>query len=144
MLPALLDQLFVLFQRLLPERQLGSAVRALTRNRTPWLKNLLIRTFVRVYRVDLGEVDHPEPEAWEHMNAFFTRPLRAGARPYADLYPMITVPHVATVTAFPAWIALSGRRHRAAAGQSINPVQPFHAGQPVRDQDDAAPGHGLV
>ncbi|MSR08892.1 MAG: phosphatidylserine decarboxylase [Gammaproteobacteria bacterium] len=83
MLPALLDHLFVLFQRLLPERQLGSAVRALTRNRTPWLKALLIRTFVRVYGVDLSEVDHPEPEAWEHMNAFFTRPLRAGSRPIA-------------------------------------------------------------
>jgi len=83
MLPALLDQLFVFFQRLLPERQLGRAVRALTRNRTPWLKVLLIRTFVRVYDVDLGEVDHPEPEAWEHMNAFFTRPLRAGSRPVA-------------------------------------------------------------
>ena len=83
MLPALLDHLFVLFQRLLPERQLGRAVRALTRSRTPWLKALLIRTFVRVYHLDLSEVDHPEPEAWEHMNAFFTRPLRAGSRPIA-------------------------------------------------------------
>lgn len=83
MLPTLLDQLFVLFQRLLPERQLGRAVHALTRSRAPWLRNLLIRTFVRVYRVNLAEVEHPEPEAWEHMNAFFTRPLRAGARPIA-------------------------------------------------------------
>ena len=83
MLPALLDQLFVLFQRLLPERQLGSAVRTLTRNGTPWVRSLLIRAFVRVYGVNLAEVEHPEPEAWEHMNAFFTRPLRAGARPVA-------------------------------------------------------------
>jgi len=83
MLPALLDQLFVLFQRLLPERQLGRAVRALTRSRTPWLRSLLIRSFVRVYGVNLAEVEHPEPEAWEHMNAFFTRPLRADARPVA-------------------------------------------------------------
>ncbi len=83
MLPALLDQLFVLFQRLLPERQLGRAVRGLTRSRTPWLRSLLIRTFVRVYGVNLTEVEHPEPEAWETMNAFFTRPLRGGARPVA-------------------------------------------------------------
>ncbi len=80
MLPAPLDQLFVLFQRLLPERQLGRAVHALTRIRTPWLRSLLIRAFVRVYRVDLTEVENPEPESWEHMNAFFTRPLRPGAR----------------------------------------------------------------
>ncbi len=48
------------------------------------MRTLLIRTFVRLYRVDLAEVEHPEPEAWEHMNAFFTRPLRAGARPVAQ------------------------------------------------------------
>jgi phosphatidylserine decarboxylase len=83
MLPALLDQLFVLFQRLLPERQLGRAVRALTRSRRTWLRTLLIRSFVRVYGVNLSEVEHPEPEAWENMNAFFTRPLRAGTRPVA-------------------------------------------------------------
>jgi phosphatidylserine decarboxylase len=82
MLPTLLDQLFVL-QRLLPERLLGRAVRALTRSRIPWLRNLLIRAFVHVYAVDLAEVEHPEPEYWESMNAFFTRPLRAGVRPIA-------------------------------------------------------------
>lgn len=83
MLPSLLDQLFVLFQRLLPERQLGRLVHALTRNRTPWVRTLLIRAFVRAYPVNLAEVEHPEPGAWEHMNAFFTRPLRAGVRPVA-------------------------------------------------------------
>jgi len=79
----ILDRLFVLLQQLLPERWLGRAVHALTRNRTPWVRTLLIRTFVRVYGVNLDEVEHPEPEAWEHVNAFFTRPLRPGARPIA-------------------------------------------------------------
>ncbi|TFG83018.1 MAG: phosphatidylserine decarboxylase [Chromatiales bacterium] len=83
MLPTVLDQLFVLMQRLLPERLLGHAVRALTRSEVPWLRSLLIRAFVRVYDVDLAEVEHPEPRSWAHMNAFFTRPLRTGARPIA-------------------------------------------------------------
>ncbi len=83
MLPAHLDQLFVLFQRLLPERQLGRLVHRLTRSRIPWLRSLLIRAFVGTYGVNLDEIEHPEPEAWEHMNAFFTRPLRPGARPIA-------------------------------------------------------------
>lgn len=83
MLPSLLDQLFVLFQRLLPERLLGRAVHALARNRTPWLRTLLIRSFVRLYGVNLAEVERPEPEAFEHLNAFFTRSLRPGARPIA-------------------------------------------------------------
>ncbi len=83
MLPSVLDQLFVLFQRLLPERLMGQLVHSVTRSRTPWVRTLLIRTFVRLYRVNLADVEHPEPEAWEHMNAFFTRPLRPGARPVA-------------------------------------------------------------
>lgn len=83
MLSSLLDQAFVLFQRLLPDRLLGRWVRALTRARTPWLRTLLIRTFVNVYPVDLAEVDQPDPEAWESLNAFFTRPLKPGVRPVA-------------------------------------------------------------
>lgn len=83
MLQGLTDQLFVLFQRLLPEHLLGRGVYWLARQRTPWLRKLLITSFIRFYKVDLGEVEHPEPDAWEHANAFFTRPLRPGARPIA-------------------------------------------------------------
>jgi phosphatidylserine decarboxylase len=83
-LEPLLDKLFVLLQQLLPERLLGRGVYALTRNRNPWLRTFLIRTFVRVYGVNLAEVEHPEPEAWVDVNAFFTRPLRPGARPVAS------------------------------------------------------------
>lgn len=83
MLAALFDHLFVRLQQLLPERQLGRMVWALTRNTTPWVRTLLIRLFVWVYGVNLAEVEHPEPAAWEHMNAFFTRPLCPGARPIA-------------------------------------------------------------
>ncbi|MEZ5561355.1 MAG: archaetidylserine decarboxylase [Gammaproteobacteria bacterium] len=83
MLQGLPDQIFVMFQRLLPERLLGQVVYWLARQRTPWLRNLLIRSFIRFYKVDLSEVEHPEPAAWEHANAFFTRPLRPGARAVA-------------------------------------------------------------
>jgi len=81
--PSLLDQLFVLLQRLLPARLLGRVVEALTHSRRPWLRTLLIRGFVRLYPVNLAEVENPDPAAWEHLNAFFTRPLRPGARPVA-------------------------------------------------------------
>jgi phosphatidylserine decarboxylase len=80
---ALPDQLFVLLQRLLPERLLGRGVYWLARQRSPWLRKLLIRSFIRFYKVDLSEIEHPEPEAWEHANAFFTRALKPGARPVA-------------------------------------------------------------
>ncbi len=77
------DQLFILLQRLLPERLLGRGVYWLARQRTPWLRTLLIRSFIRFYKVDISEIEHPEPAAWEHANAFFTRALRPGARPIA-------------------------------------------------------------
>lgn len=83
MLASLADQLFVLFQRLLPTRLLGRIVRAVTRSEVPWLRTLLIRGLVRLYGIDLSEVERPEPAAWPHLNAFFTRPLKAGARPIA-------------------------------------------------------------
>lgn len=100
MLASLLDQLFVLFQRLLPERQLGKLVHGLTRTRTPWLRTLLIRGFVRLYGVNLSEVEHPEPEAWEHLNAFFTRPLRTGARPIAPGASTVVSPSDGTLEHF--------------------------------------------
>ena len=83
MLQGLPDQFFVLFQRLLPGRLLGRIVYWLARQRAPWLRTLLIRSFIRFYKVDLSEVEHPEPAAWEHANAFFTRALKPGARPVA-------------------------------------------------------------
>lgn len=100
MLQALPDQLFVLLQRLLPERLLGRGVYWLARQRTPWLRNLLIRSFVRFYKVDLSEVEHPEPEAWEHANAFFTRALKPGARPVAAGAGTVVSPADGTIEEF--------------------------------------------
>ena len=57
MLPNVADQLFVLIQRLLPGRQLGRAVHRLAHSRIPWLKRLLIRTFVGLYGIKAGTDD---------------------------------------------------------------------------------------
>jgi len=92
MLASLLDHAFVFFQRLLPGRLLGRWVRALTQARTPWFRTLLIRAFTSVYPVNLDEIEHPEPAAWENLNAFFTRPLKPGARPVAPGHDTIVCP----------------------------------------------------
>lgn len=76
----MLDALFVLFQRLLPARALGRLVHRLSRSERPWLKSLLIGGFCRLFRIDLDELDRA-PADFPSLNAFFTRPLRAGARP---------------------------------------------------------------
>jgi phosphatidylserine decarboxylase len=44
----------------------------------------LIRWFVRRYGVDMSEAANPDPAAYATFNDFFTRALKAGARPIAD------------------------------------------------------------
>ncbi|MEO7689141.1 MAG: archaetidylserine decarboxylase [Sphingomonas sp.] len=43
----------------------------------------LIRWFVRKYGVDMSEAENPDIASYASFNAFFTRPLKAGARPLA-------------------------------------------------------------
>lgn len=79
-----LDRLFAFLQWCLPTRALSRLLHALAEARAPWLKNLLIRLFVRIYRVDLREAEKPDPAAYPNFNAFFTRRLAAGVRPLPD------------------------------------------------------------
>lgn len=77
-----MDGLFILLQRLLPQHALSRLIGRLAAARGPrWLRLAAIRAFVARYGVELGEAERPLPEAYESFNAFFTRALRAGARP---------------------------------------------------------------
>ena len=70
-------------QYLLPHRALSRVVRAATRwTWRPW-KNFLIGRVVHTYGVDMAEAEQPDPFAYRHFNAFFTRALKPGARPCA-------------------------------------------------------------
>lgn len=76
-----LDKLLVLLTRLLPARLLGSFVYLLSRSRRPWLKNSLIRGFLKLYDVNTDEAAEPVPDGYDSFNAFFTRELQPDARP---------------------------------------------------------------
>ncbi|MBA3564706.1 MAG: phosphatidylserine decarboxylase, partial [Gammaproteobacteria bacterium] len=65
----------------LPQHLISRIVYRATRVRVGWFKNALIRSFVRLYGVNLSEALATTPEAYASFNDFFTRPLRAGARP---------------------------------------------------------------
>ncbi len=68
-------------QYVLPHRLLSRLVLWATRwTWRPW-KNLLIRRVVSAYAVDLRQAQIEDPTAYPHFNAFFTRPLKDGARP---------------------------------------------------------------
>lgn len=79
--PGLGARLFVLMQHGLPQHALSALMYRLARVRWRPLKDLMITTLVRLYRIDTSEAEEPDPRAYPHFNAFFTRALRAGARP---------------------------------------------------------------
>ncbi len=74
-------RLFVGLQRVLPQHLLSLLMYRLARIEWAPLKNLMIRTYVRLVGVDLSAAAQPEPTAYPHLNAVFTRALRPDARP---------------------------------------------------------------
>ena len=78
------DRLAVLPQYLLPKRALTVAAGALASLRGGALSHAVIRRFIARYGVDMAEAADPRVEAYASFNEFFTRPLKAGARPFAD------------------------------------------------------------
>jgi phosphatidylserine decarboxylase len=65
----------VFLQYILPHRLLSRVVYWATRwTFAPW-KNWLIATIVRNYDVNMAEAAQPDPLAYQHFNAFFTRKL---------------------------------------------------------------------
>lgn len=79
------DKLFVLSQYITPQLTVSRVAGRLADNdRTPALKNRVIKWFIGRYGVDMSEAAESDPEAYSSFNAFFTRALKPGARPLAD------------------------------------------------------------
>jgi len=74
------DLAFVALQKLLPTRFLSWLIYLVTRIHQPDFKNVLIRLFMRQFRIDLVEAEFERPEDYACFNDFFTRALRPGAR----------------------------------------------------------------
>jgi len=77
------DHFKILLQYLLPKQRLTSFAGRVAGAQGSALTLPLIRWFVRKYGVDMSEAENPEIASYSSFNAFFTRPLKAGARPLA-------------------------------------------------------------
>lgn len=77
------DSIFIALQRLTPQHALSRSVGKLARCETPWIKNRFITWFVDRYDVDMSQAEYEDPLAYPSFNAFFTRALKAEARPIA-------------------------------------------------------------
>ncbi len=75
------SQLFLLLQRVIPKRLLTVVVYRLARIRVPAVKDWLIRTFLKIYTVDLDEVANTVPDDFACFNDFFIRELKSSSRP---------------------------------------------------------------
>lgn len=64
----------------LPHHAISRLTYALARVRTRWIKNNLIRLFAQHYQVAWDDALYRRPQDYADFNAFFTRPLREGAR----------------------------------------------------------------
>lgn len=93
------ETLFVWLQYLLPRAGLTAAVYRLARVRTRWVKDALIRGFIRMFDVDLAEVSQEVPRDFRTFNDFFTRELAPGARPIDADDDAIVAPVDGTVSA---------------------------------------------
>jgi phosphatidylserine decarboxylase len=78
------DRLKILLQHLLPKQRLTTVAGRIAGAQGRWFTPRLIRWFVAKYGVDMDEAENPELGSYRSFNAFFTRPLKAGARPLSD------------------------------------------------------------
>lgn len=78
------DKLFALLQYPLPHHLISRLVGRLADCRTVWLKDLLIRTFIKRFDVDMRQAAEPDPTAYACFNDFFTRALAPDARPLGE------------------------------------------------------------
>jgi len=78
------ERLTVALQYVLPKRLLTQLAGKLAGLEGGRVTTAVIRWFIKRYGVDMAEAANPDPASYASFNAFFTRPLREGARPHAE------------------------------------------------------------
>lgn len=85
-----LDRCYVIFHSLLPTHFLSWLMFHIARIQAPAFKNPFIGTFVKLYKVDLSDAEFEQVKSYPDFSAFFTRALKANARP-VDPDPQVLV-----------------------------------------------------
>lgn len=68
-------------QYILPHKTLSRLAHKVARIRYRPVKNWMIEKFIHAFKVNLEEAISPNPDDYEHFNAFFTRAIKPGVRP---------------------------------------------------------------
>jgi len=75
------DNLKIAFQYALPKHGVSKLVGFLARGRLGFLTTLLIKGFIKAYKIDMNEAEQSDPKHYKTFNDFFTRALKPGVRP---------------------------------------------------------------
>jgi phosphatidylserine decarboxylase len=86
------DKLFAICQHLMPQQTLSRAAGWLADTDIKWIKDPFTRWFVKRYQVDMSEAQIEDPESYRSFNDFFTRALKADARPICPQDKAIACP----------------------------------------------------
>ncbi|VAW88317.1 Phosphatidylserine decarboxylase [hydrothermal vent metagenome] len=87
-----LNHISILLQYILPHHFLTWCVRGITRIRFVPFKNVVIKLFIRAFKVDMSIALEENPSAYPDFNSFFTRPLKPDARPLSSAPGEIACP----------------------------------------------------
>lgn len=88
----MLDKIKIALQHILPKRQLTAIAGWGAECRGGWLTRWIIILFVRSYKVNMQEAQHPDVANYATFNEFFVRPLRENARPIDSDPTVIVLP----------------------------------------------------
>lgn len=80
----------VFWQFFLPQHLISRAAGKLANSRWIWLKNTLIKAFIKRYKVNMSEAAIEDYRAYPTFNQFFTRELKPDARPLVS-HPNVAV-----------------------------------------------------
>lgn len=93
-----IKKIFAWIQYPLPHHLISRLVGFLAQTRIGWLKNVLIKQFIKIFKVDMSEAEQPNGSQYENFNQFFTRPLKEGVRPVISLDHSMACPVDGTVS----------------------------------------------
>ncbi|MBB72302.1 MAG: phosphatidylserine decarboxylase [Legionellales bacterium] len=85
-------------QYLLPQHLCSRLFGKIANSKLSWLKNYLIKNFIRKYHVNMDEAERQDINTYISFNDFFTRKLKRGARPIDGDHKAITSPADGTIS----------------------------------------------
>lgn len=88
----MLNSIKIQFQRILPKQLLTIMAGKLADKQLGWLTQIIIKVFIRYYKVNMQEALHTQPDSYKTFNDFFARSLSNDARPIVEGDEVLALP----------------------------------------------------